>query len=341
MKTSMPLYKLGEFGLLDSIRKKIKSKATKNSNIVVDIGDDAFVGRLSNKHLMVVTKDMLVENIHFKREWCTPRQLGWKSMAVNLSDLASMGKCRPLYAFIGLALPPDTSVDYVDKLYTGMMDIGDKYGLTIAGGDTVSNEKNIVISITLVGEIEQKYVLTRGCAQVGDILLVSGTLGDSAGGLHLLQKGMDTTESYTRYLIKKHLLPQPRFDISVPLATSGKLTGMIDASDGLAASVTFITQASRVGARIDMEKLPISKALRTLSRKDTTVNPEFMAITGGEDYELVFTVPRRHLGEIQRRCPGIVAVGEITKDSSVRYYLHGVEQSLHTAGFQHFSAEKS
>jgi thiamine-monophosphate kinase len=330
------LHQLGEFGLISRIRKKVAS--TRNGMpVAVGIGDDAFVAGLTKGHSLAVTKDLLIEHIHFKQTWATPYEIGYKSVAVNLSDLAAMGKCRPLYGFIGLGLPPDASLEFVDKLYTGMVAISRKYGLMLSGGDTVSTKKDIVISITLIGEVKKRYLLTRSCAQPGDRIMVTNTFGDSGAGLYLLFKGGSRAAGYRKYLIYKHLLPEPRLKEAAVLAGSRRLTAMIDSSDGLAASVRFLAEESRHGARIDLERIPLSRQIRRLAADDRTVDPVGLALTGGEDYELVFTVPARYAEEVCGLLPGITAVGEITSGKKVEYYRNGSPQNIDTKGFQHFA----
>lgn len=328
------LSEIGEFNLIDRIKKRIITDKA-NINPIVDIGDDAFVAGLSKGHLLVSTKDLLVENVHFNLNWIKPEQLGYKAMAVNLSDLAAMGKCRPLYGLIGLALPKNVSVDFVDKLYTGLYTISKKYGLKIAGGDTVSIKKDIVISITLIGEIEQKNILARACGQLGDNIFISGEFGDSAAGLHILKSGKKITKPYQRYLVNKHFLPEPRFDVSSLLA--GKANSMIDSSDGLAASVRIIAESSNLGARIDLEKIAISSQLKKLSEEDKSVNPVEMALFGGEDYELVFTAKPENSKYICSAIPGVVKIGEIVKkEEGIKYYLNGRQKNFKQAEFKHF-----
>jgi thiamine-monophosphate kinase len=329
--------KLGEVGLIERIRRNC-SKGARDRDIIVPMGDDAFAARLSPGCALVSTKDLLIENVHFKREWTSPFDLGYKSIAVNISDLAAMGRCRPRYALVGIGLPGDIGVDYVNKLYTGMNTIAAKYGLTITGGDTVSSKKDIVISITLIGEAKKEDLLTRGGALPGDSVFVTGTLGDSAAGLFLLEKGIRQVRGDAGYLLKRHRRPEPRLEAAHRLTATGLLTSMIDSSDGLAASVGFISSASRVGVRIDLEKIPLSRQLRALGRRYRSVDSIQMALTGGEDYELVFTARSGKLSRLRAAYEDIALVGEITKGRDVTYYFNGSPKKVATAGFQHFKS---
>ncbi|MBN1622521.1 MAG: thiamine-phosphate kinase [Endomicrobiales bacterium] len=333
---SLNLGDIGEFGLVEEIRKKIFPKNKNKFPILVGPGDDAFVAKTSSDFLLVCTKDVLVENIHFKLGYITPRQLGYKAMAVNLSDLAAMGWCVPLYALVGIALPKHTSLDFVRQLYKGMLGIADKYSLHIIGGDTVSSRKDIVISVTLIGKIKKKYLITRSGAKPGDIIMATGTYGDSAAGLFLLQNGIKPRIGFEKYLVNKHIYPKPRLFEAKRLAQSGLVTSMIDSSDGLNASVKFIAQQSNAGAKINIDKIPVSGPLRKLALKSPEINPKKLALSGGEEYELVFTISPGDVSRINKLLPNLTPVGEIVKGKGVSYYFKGRKQSIKTAGFQHF-----
>ncbi|MCX5781658.1 MAG: thiamine-phosphate kinase [Elusimicrobia bacterium] len=300
------------------------------------MGDDAFVADIRKGYSLVATKDMLIENVHFKTLWTTPFEIGYKSIAVNLSDLAAMGAAKPLYCLVGLGLPAKTPFDFVDKLYTGMLFASKKYNLKIVGGDTVSTKKGIVISITLIGEIEPKYVLKRSCAKVGDVLVVNAPFGDSGAGLFLLKKGLKGASKDEKYLIKKHLLPIPRLKEASLLAHSGKITSLIDSSDGLATSVKFITEESKVGAKIHLENIPISNQLKKICKKNKSLDPYDFALNGGEDYELVYTARPKDLAVLRKIMPSIQVIGEITLKKGIKYYLNGRKKEIKKTGFQHF-----
>jgi len=334
--TSKRLDNVGEYGLLKRLEKKLVSRSLPKGRVIVGIGDDAFAAILSKNKVLVVTKDMLVEDIHFRRRWIKPEDLGYKSMVVNLSDLAAMGGAKPLYALVGLGLPGDISVDFVDKLYIGLNKACSKYGCMIAGGDTVSTKKDIVISITLIGEMDKDKLVTRSGARPGDLVCVSGNFGDSAAGLHLLEKGRIKADSCGKKLIQKHLLPVPRLELAKKLSETGHVTSMIDSSDGLAASLKFITEKSCVGAEIDIEKIPVSKELLELSFKDRVVNPLRLALGGGEDYELVFTANPKVINNIKRFAEDIACIGVITKKKGLNYMSNGRAVKFGTLGYQAF-----
>ena len=333
---------IGEFNLVGRILKAITPRAVsggrcdKNrARLIVGPGDDAFVAQLPPGFVIVGTKDLLVEDIHFRRDWASPEDIGYKSMAVNASDLAAMGWCVPLHAMVGLALPAGTDLDFVKRLYRGMNRCCARYCFSVAGGDTVSSLRGIVISVTMLGAARKKYLLTRSGARAGDMVAVTGTFGDSGAGLYLLQNGIKPVSPDNRYLIRKHLLPEPRFAHAEALARSGAATALIDSSDGLAASVSFIAQASGAGARIGLEKIPLSPALRRLSAGGK-IAPHRMALSGGEDYELVCTVRPGRFELLKKQIPSLTAVGVITGGKNIEYFLNGKKQNISTKGFEHF-----
>lgn len=326
---------VGEFGLVSQILKNISRQ--KSHGMVVGPGDDAFAAQLSAGHLLVGTKDLLVEGIHFRRDWATAYEIGYKSITVNLSDLAAMGWCVPLYGLVGLALPPETDYEFVTGLCRGMNAACKKYGVSLAGGDTVSSQKQITISVTMLGAARKKYIITRSGAKAGDIIAVSGYLGDSGAGLHILKNGISRKLNSAAYLVRKHLLPEPRLALAKRLARSGAVTSMIDSSDGMAASVRFICESSGAGAKIDMESLPLSGQLKKYSLSDARLDPVKMALSGGEDYELVFTVRQRDFLRLKHAEKAITPVGVITAGKKITYYSHAQPQEIKTQGFQHFA----
>lgn len=334
----MQLSNLGEFGLIRRIIKAVRKRKKNEPGLIVGPGDDAFVAKLTKGNLFAATKDILIENVHFKREWSSPWQIGWKSIAVNLSDLAAMGGCKPLYGLVGLGLTGDIPVDFVDKLYTGMDNISRKYGLLIVGGDTVSSKNDIVISITLIGELRKDYLVTRSGAEPGDLVFVTGTFGDSAGGLFLLSKGINKGPGYVNYLIKKHLLPEPRLKEAFKLAKTRKITSMIDSSDGFGASIRFITESSKVGAKIDIERIPVSKQLMKLSYKHKKIDVMQFVLNGGEEYELMFTAKPKDFPLLRKTLPNIKPVGKIVSGKEIKYFHNDRPQKIGASGYEHFKS---
>ncbi len=224
---------IGEFGLIDMIKNQF-ADSKDNKNIVAGIGDDSFCFK-SGKNNICITKDMLVEDVHFKKDWTTPQGIGRKSIEVNVSDIAAMGNVKPEYAFIGLGLPPKTSEIFIKNLYKGFKKACDKYEMAIAGGNTVKADK-ITISITIVG-IGKEKVIKRNGAGIGDLIGVTDTFGNAGAGLALLYK-YGTKHKYNKYehfLISKQNNPKARLKEAQKI--SKHLTSLTDVSDGLYISV--------------------------------------------------------------------------------------------------------
>lgn len=334
----MKLNKIGEFGLVDKIKRAIYSQKHSGSKLMIGPGDDAFVARQSPGFLLVGTKDLLIEDVHFRRDWTTPEALGYKSLAVNLSDLAAMGAVKPLYALIGVALPGDIPVDFVDKMYIGMCKISKEFGVILAGGDTTSSKKHIVISITLLGEAKKQHIIKRSGARPGDLVVSTGTFGDSAGGLYLLKKGIKPLKNYQKYLINKHVLPKPKLKEAGIIARNCLATSMMDSSDGLSACAMFLSEASKTGITIDIDKIPVSKQLIQLKKENKDINLTEMILTGGEEYELVFTVHPGKLNKLKKLLPMAKAVGRVTKEKGIKYLLNNKLMNYKFTGYEHFSS---
>jgi thiamine-monophosphate kinase len=300
----MKLAEIGEFGLIAAISKI----ADKGPGVVRGIGDDAAVLAPSAGQVLLVTTDLLLEGVHFQLEFTDPYRLGRKALAVNLSDIAACGG-RPTAFLVSLAVPPETEVASVQALYKGMMEQAHLYDVSLIGGDT-SKGKELMISITLIGEVEERNCVYRNGAKLGDRIFVTGTLGDSALGLKMLKSGVKKG-----YLIERHRNPTPRLKEGGAIAQQGLATAMIDISDGLIADLGHILEASGVGAHIYLPQLPLSAPYL----KHVTPyykNPYLLALAGGEDYELLFTAPRER-GEAINRLANelgtpLTLIGEIT-----------------------------
>ncbi len=287
----MQIKKLGEFGLIEKIAR---SAAVSDPQVVKAIGDDAAVVSLDRTACLLVTTDILKEGIHFKKEFSSPFVLGKKCLAVNLSDIAAMGG-TPQYYFVSIAIPPDTQYGFIRELYRGMNAQARRFGVQLLGGDTTASQDSLVVSITLLGRAAKRHVLYRHGASPGDLIFVTGTLGDSALGLMLLEKGRVRRANG---LVKRHIDPQPRIEAGQALACSRAASAMMDISDGLAGDLRHIMKQSGVGARIFLDRLPLSAAYR---RAVPAAFGDFYlpALSGGEDYELLFTVPQRNEKRVQ------------------------------------------
>ena len=334
--TGKLLREIGEFGLIHRIRKGITSS---DPALVQGIGDDVAViavGETGTKALLVTT-DILIEDIHFDLPWTDPSQLGRKALAVNLSDMASMGGI-PKYFLISLGLPKNLSLSFVSSFYRGLKKEAKRFRVELIGGDT-SLSKKIVINICLLGEGIRKDLLFRRGARVGDDLFVSGTVGDAALGLRILKKKGRIKGA--EGLIKKHLSPCPRIELGQAIAKHHWATAMIDVSDGLLIDTSHLLQESGVGVRVWEGRIPLSRLYRKwigFFSKD----PFQLALSGGEDYELLFTAPpelRERISSLARslRIP-ITRIGEIL---TIKEGLHiikkdGKDDSPSRLGFEHF-----
>lgn len=264
---------------------KVKPNRIFQQNVKVSIGDDAAVYEASQDCNQVVCIDTMVEGVHFLRNLSSPFEIGYKALAVNISDLAAMS-AKPLYYLISLAVPSSWHERDLIEIYEGMKKLSAEYKMDLLGGDTVSTSDKLVITVTVIGEVERSRKTLRSNAENGDIVFVTGTLGDSAAGLAvLLGKTSIHTLSLKNYFIEKHKMP-------VPQVKAGRLIGELnraslnDISDGLASELNEISEASHIGITIEEEILPISDELLTLQ---STHNIQDWVLYGGEDYELVGT----------------------------------------------------
>lgn len=331
----------GEFSLIDRISNLLPPV---KGPVKLGIGDDAAVISQPGKEALLVTTDMLVEGVHFDCSFISAADLGFKSMAVNLSDIAAMGGI-PACCFLGLGLPPSLSLDWFTDFIAGMLDAAGRYGVQLLGGDTVASSR-ITIALTMHGRAVETDIVYRKGAKPGDRLYVSGTLGDSALGLQLLQqeKRPDTEEeSAACFLTNRHRRPQPRIQLAQRLARAHVTSSMLDVSDGLLGDVDHILTASgRLGAEITLDRLPLSPAYQELQSLEA-LEGYLPALTGGEDYELLFTVAAGRENELagitMATGVGIRCIGSIEEKPGIRLKLPGGQllpaDDLH--GYDHFA----
>jgi len=325
------LKELGEFGLIDRFAAGVADKAS----VRIGIGDDAAAFEPAEGHLSLVTSDMLIEGVHFDLALCDPLTLGRKSLAVNLSDLAAMG-ATPRYFLLSLAIPAALTVEFLDGFIAGIMQRAEQFGVTLVGGDTCSSKGGLVISVTAIGEQLPELVVRRSGARPGDLLFVTGTLGDSALGLKLLRKG-----ERRGLLVERHLDPEPRVAAGILLAEAGVATAMIDVSDGLLADLGHILRLSNVGARVELKNVPLSPGYtEEISR--LAGDPFSLALGGGEDYELLFTAPpllKDRVITLMAECGVAVSlIGEITASGRLSVInVDGEEYQAAQRGYNHFA----
>ncbi len=329
----MDLQEIGEFGLINRIRKWMTPS---DPALIQGIGDDVAVIEMGTKVLLVTT-DILIEDIHFDRVWIDPHSLGRKSLAVNLSDIASMGGI-PKYFLVSIGLPKNLPVSFISSFYRGLKQEAKRFQTDLIGGDTSLSQK-IIINICLLGEGEKRDLLFRKGAKVGDDLFVSGTLGDAALGLKILQEKKKIKGS--EGLVKKHLLPSPRVKLGQTIAQHHYAKAMIDVSDGLLIDTSHLLEESGVGARIWEDRIPLSNLYRKWVRSFSR-DPLRFAFSGGEDYELLFTAPpemRRRISSLSQslKIP-ITRIGEILPNREGFHIIRkdGKDYSPSRLGFEHF-----
>ncbi len=318
----------GEFALIEHLARLVPRQG---ADLIEGIGDDAAVLRTAPEPApyLLVTTDMLVENEHFRTHWAAPEQIGYKASECNVSDIAAMGG-TPTWMFVALALPRRTELEWVEALYRGLARSCHRHGIALAGGDTTQGP-TIAISITLLGSVTPEKLCLRSHARVGDLLAVTGSLGASAAGLALLDKGREPTP----YLLEKHRAPSCRMDLSdriAPLAHA-----MIDISDGLASEVRHICARSKVGAELVAEQIPLHPDVAAAARL-LGVDPLQWALGGGEDYELLFSIAPEQWPKLQAAAADCRVVGRVVEPAAGMVLIQpdGTRRTL-AGGFTHFA----
>lgn len=298
---------------------------------------------------MVVTTDLLAEGVHFDLKTASFEDIGYKAAVANLSDIAAMG-AMPNYLLVSLAIPRSQGASEMQRLYRGIMSACRPYRVELIGGDTSASHHGLFLSIALIGSVPVGRALTRSGARAGDLLYLTGTIGDSLAGLRLLSAGygnkgsvLPSVKRSAQELTRRHLRPTPRLEMGQALSRQRLATSAIDVSDGLSGDVRHICKQSHVGVEIKADALPISSALRKYAGMNT-LDPIDVALQGGEDYELLFTVAPRHRKKVEqlgRKVDCLLSCIGIIKP--VSYGLHIKDQSgmlhqLPILSYQHFAA---
>jgi thiamine-monophosphate kinase len=327
----MKLSRLGEFALIERIRRVTPS----GRGVLLGIGDDAaWVETRCGS--VLITSDLLIQNVHFKLNWTSLFALGHKVLAVNLSDIAAMGG-KPAYLVLGLGVPEEFNSKQIAELYRGINSLCSKTGVALVGGDT-NLARSLMISACVIGHAVYPPIRRSG-AQIGNDIYVTGTIGDSSLGLKLLQSGRKiSNRGFPGYLISRHRQPTPRIAIGETLARKRLATAMIDVSDGLLQDLGHVCDASGVGAEIRLDQLPLSRAYRAIAGKDAACR----AMSGGEDYELLFCAERRNgrwLANLSKRARvPITRIGRCVSAENGVTVLDGSGNaiSIPTTGYDHF-----
>lgn len=334
----MKLSQIGEFGFIDRFTKHFANLSPTDTK---GIGDDCAILPLDENYDQIVTTDLLIEDIHFLRQAISPFDLGYKSLAVNLSDIAAMG-ARPTASFLSIGIPSDTEVEYLDEVMHGYHELSTKYNVPLLGGDTTKSPEKLIINVCVMGKIRKGKSRMRSMAQPGDIICVTGPLGDSAAGLRVILENIPP-DNESKALISWHNRPEPAINEGLWLTGQNGTKAMMDLSDGIASDLKHIMKQSKVGAIVNIENIPVSDALKTTSAKQNW-EPEILALTGGEDYRLLLTLDRDKSEEIINRynkqfiCP-LSPVGEITQaddDSEIKWMKNNKPFRTAKKGFSHF-----
>jgi thiamine-monophosphate kinase len=341
----MHISDLGEFPLIDRIAR---IAAVERGDVIVGIGDDVAVlapgGDRPGEDWLLAKVDCQVEGVHYLKGAISPRQLGRKALAVNLSDIAAIGG-QALYALVSLALADETEVAWVEELYRGLREEGDRFGVVVVGGNMARSTGGAFVDVFVLGRVRQKDVLLRSGARPGDQVLVTGRIGDSAAGLQLLlhpETAADLRPGERDMLLARHFTPTPRLREAAVIARLGGATAGIDLSDGLSSDVGHVCERSEVGVRLWAEKLPVSPATHTVAAAGART-PYALALEGGEDYELCFTAPPAQAeilsaAILEETGTPATVVGEILPlDQGRRLVLpDGREVELEAKGWQHW-----
>ncbi len=336
----MKVSALGEFGLIDLLAEMISGSQDKSAasyrKLVIGIGDDAAAWK-GDTGTQLVTTDSLFQGVHFRLETTPWYELGWKSLAVNLSDIAAMGGV-PEYAVVSLAVPPETEVDDVKALYQGMLDLAQRFGVALIGGDTC-RAPLVSITVTVLGGAKDKdeKVLTRSAARPGEKIAVTGALGGAAAGMEILDKKLEIDAGSSSQLRKAFLQPEPRVAEGQKLVELG-VKAAIDISDGLMSDLKHICDSSRVGARVEADRIPAASAVRAHFAERALE----LATAGGEDYELLFTASDEVIDKVKAELScQVMVVGEILAGepgSIVMVDARGEPVRPGKGGWEHFNA---
>lgn len=353
MAIHTPISQLGEFGLIERIKKIVDIRvddSTIHDNLIKGIADDTAVFKPSLSKLQLFTTDAMVEGIHFDLTYTSLAHLGWKAIVSNISDVAAM--CgEPRYATVTLCLPQKISVEMVEEFFRGAVSACKKYSCLIVGGDTTATVGNMMVSISLIGEVDPEKVTYRSGAKVGNYICVSGHLGGSHAGLKILlrekSKYLEESEQFSPNLepykiaVEKYLLPKPRLDIAKIISESIKVNAMIDISDGLASEVHHICNNSDVGADIWEHNIPVHTNSQKIAG-EFSENVIDYALYGGEEYELLFTLSDSEYEKLETLTADITIIGRITDKSNGINFIResGEREPLQFNGWDHFKNYK-
>ena len=337
MVTEMTVADLGEHALLARLLARLPRPSP---TVLVGPGDDAAVLAPGRNERLVVTTDAVVEGVHFSRAFSSPADIGHKALAVNLSDLAAMA-ATPRWALLSLVLPGSWLVADVEDLVDGLAALAGRHAISVVGGNITRTEGPLVVDVTAAGEAGSRRWLTRSGARAGHEIYVSGTIGGAAAGLEMLGDQRSGIRDQGSACISRHLRPEPRVRLGIAVGRARAAKAAMDLSDGLADALRQVAAASGVGVRIDGDALPIDPCAREwwTSRG---VDPVSAAVSGGDDYELLFAVPPKSGGALRSVArhvadPPLTKIGVFTKDPRGLVVARAGKEDALPEGFEHFA----
>jgi thiamine-monophosphate kinase len=333
--------------------QRLAGTTIKDFSVLVSIGDDCAVVAPSPDRHLIITTDTLVESIHFDLDYFDPWHLGRKTAAVNLSDVGAMGG-SPRWALLNLSVRSGLTDRFWDNFFKGLISRLSEYGVSLVGGDTVSAPERISLSLTLIGEVKRGKWLSRSYAQPDDLIYCSGNLGEAAVGLVLLRKYIEKrnplkgrrgahviSRAVLKHLVNRHLDPEPRVRLGQALAESGMVKTAIDVSDGIATDLAHICKNSRVGAEVWAREMPVSRALKRTSLI-LGISSLNIALTGGEDFELLWTVSEEMESEVLKVAVKILGykpfrIGKIVQGDRVNLKTSQGTKDITYQGYEHYT----
>jgi thiamine-monophosphate kinase len=366
---------MNEFDFIDRLRQKVDSR-THSTRIIKGIGDDGAVIRENGNRDLIITTDLLIEGVDFHLHAAPPNLIGHKALAVSLSDIAAMG-ARPSWSLLSFGLPPERwNSSFRDDFIAGYLSLADQFGVTLSGGDISASTNGVVIDSIVLGEVESGSALTRSGARAGDQIYVTGNLGGAAAGLKLIELGARirgetgagsqesvsvaltggsvsvaeavangfsdrSDEDAIQSLLLSQLRPEPRVGWGIVLGEQRLATAMIDISDGLSSDLHHLCRESNVGALLDASAIPLNHDVRTLCGR-RALDPLALALHGGEDFELLFTVAAENISRLPKKVDGVTIsrIGEITSVPQVRIKEGNRVWDLLPQGYEHFSSRE-
>ncbi|UAL52558.1 thiamine-phosphate kinase [Metabacillus dongyingensis] len=321
-----------EFQFID----KIKQTKNRQPQLVEGIGDDAALYKAKPDYLEIVCADTMAEGVHFLKDVSSPVDIGYKALAVNISDVAAMGGV-PKYYLVTIAVPKNWSEEELVEIYAGMDEIASFYSMDLIGGDTVSTSDKLVITVTVIGEVQRDKQRLRKDARPGDSVFVTGTIGDSAAGLQILLGNLSVDEdNASAFLVNRHKRPMPQVKAAQLMSFAERIS-LNDISDGLASELNELCEASCVKMIIEKDRVPLSDSLRSLNFEQL----DEWILYGGEDFELVGTVPPSAFDLLQKKCTdegiSLTKIGHVEAGPSEVLLIHnGKQTKLKKSGFNHF-----